>query len=236
MKRILELPTSTPSAFLHLELGTTPIRFVLMVRRLNFLQYILKEDGNSLIHSFLVAQMENTMRGDWWEIVQKDMAELRLDLSLSEIKMMSQQSFKNKVKIHANEAAFTWLQNEQQNLKKIKDLNYSSLVIQNYLKSERLNVQQRKFLSHLRGKMIKVRKNYSKMHECLLCPLCSIKGYHFEDSQEHLLQCVSLCKDSEIDTGTNYSDIFSDLPEKYENITVLLQQKLRLRERLLRNT
>ena len=72
LKRIFELPSSTPSAFLHLELGTTPIRFVLMVLTLNFIQYILKEDGNTLIHSFLVAQMENTVRGK----VQQDVAEL----------------------------------------------------------------------------------------------------------------------------------------------------------------
>ena len=96
-----------------------------MVRRLNFLQYILKEDGNTLIHNFLVAQMENTVRGDWWELVQQDMADLQLDLSWYEIKIMSQQSFKRKVKVRANEAALNWLKNEQQNLKKIQDLNYT---------------------------------------------------------------------------------------------------------------
>ena len=37
--------------------------------------------------------------------------------------MTSQQSFKNKVKIHGNEAAFSWLKNEQQNLKKINPLS-----------------------------------------------------------------------------------------------------------------
>ena len=74
------------------------------------------------------------------------------------------------------------------------------------------------------------------MYESLFCPLCSSKGYLLEESQEHLLDCVSLCNNSELDTGTNYSDIFSDIPEKYENITVLLQQKLRLRDKLLRDT
>ena len=74
------------------------------------------------------------------------------------------------------------------------------------------------------------------MHESLLCPLCPTKEYNFEDSQDHLLQCVSLCNDGDIDTGSKYSDIFSDIPEKYENITVLLQEKLRLHDRLLRNT
>ena len=62
LKKIFELPTSTPAAFLHLELGTIPIRFILMIRRLNFLQYILKEQEDSLIHSFLVAQIENTLK------------------------------------------------------------------------------------------------------------------------------------------------------------------------------
>ena len=38
LKKILELPSSTPSAFLHLELGTIPIRFVLMTCRITFLQ------------------------------------------------------------------------------------------------------------------------------------------------------------------------------------------------------
>ena len=50
LKKIFELPSSTPSAFLHLELGTIPIRFVLMIRRMNFLQYIPKERSDSLIH------------------------------------------------------------------------------------------------------------------------------------------------------------------------------------------
>ena len=89
LKKILELPSSTPAAFVHLELGTLPIRYVIMTRRLLFLQYILKEKGDSLIHSFLVAQMEDTKKGDWWETVQNDIMEIELNLSLSEIKMMS---------------------------------------------------------------------------------------------------------------------------------------------------
>ena len=57
----------------------------------------------------------------------------------------------------------------------------------------------------------------------------------FEDSQEHLLQCKSLCKNGEIiDAGTEYFHIFSEDPSKYEKITILLEQKINLREKLLR--
>ena len=92
LKKMFEIPSSTPAAFLHLELGTLPIRFVIMTRRLLFLQYILQEQGDTLLHSFLVAQMEDTLKGDWWEVVQNDLVELKLDMSLSEIKLMSVES------------------------------------------------------------------------------------------------------------------------------------------------
>ena len=233
LKKIFELPTSTPSAFLHLELGTMPVRFILMVRRLSFLQYILKEKGDTLVHSFLVAQIEQPLKGDWWEQAQQDLAEININLSLAEISKMSVESFKKKVKKCVNDLAFNWLKTEKQRSKKIENIDYSSLSIQDYLTSGKLNVQQRKLLTHLRGKMVNVKTNFSKMHKNLLCILCSQKGYDVEDSQEHILQCISLCKNGEIYAGTNYRDIFSNKSEKYEKITILFEQKIRIREKLL---
>ena len=43
-RRILETPMTTPISILHLELGTTPIRYLIKSRRIMFLQYILKQD------------------------------------------------------------------------------------------------------------------------------------------------------------------------------------------------
>ena len=56
---------------------------------------------------------------------------------------MCQEAFKKKVKVHANEAAFVWLNKTKSKLKKIQNLKYSKLFIQNYLKSENLSVRQR---------------------------------------------------------------------------------------------
>ena len=204
-----------------------------MTRRLNFLQYILKEKEHTLIHSFLVAQIENPLKGDWWELVRQDMMELNLNLSLSEIRQMSKEMFKNKVKTHVNEATFVWLSKEKQRSKKIQNLEHSKLYIQNYLLSEKLSVRQRKFLTHLRGKMVKVKTNFSRMYDNVFCSLCFQPGYESEDSQEHLLQCISLCNSGDIDTGTQYTDIFSETPEKFEKITLILEQKLRLRDKMI---
>ena len=59
LRKVLECPMSTPREMLYLELGVIPIRFQIMIRRLNFLQYILFEDKNSLIHQVLKTQLSH---------------------------------------------------------------------------------------------------------------------------------------------------------------------------------
>ena len=53
---------------------TLPIKYILMTRRLSFLQYILKEDEDSLMLKCLMAQIEAPVQGDWSENVVKDMS------------------------------------------------------------------------------------------------------------------------------------------------------------------
>ena len=55
LRKVLESPVSTPKEMLYLELGVLPIGFIIRMRRLHFLKYILDEDENSLIHTFLKA-------------------------------------------------------------------------------------------------------------------------------------------------------------------------------------
>ena len=147
---------------------------------------------------------------------------------------MSIESFKNKVKTHAAKAAFKWLNDVKERSKKIGNINYSEHRIQNYLLSEELSVQQKKLLTHLRCKMTKVRANYTKMYESKYCQLCLQKGEIFEDSQDHILLCKSLFENGELDTGTDYFDIFSEKIDKQEKITILIEEKLKQREQKLK--
>ena len=83
--------------------------------------------------------------------------------------------------------------------------------------------------------MIKVKANYSKMYESLNCQLCLQSDIENEDNQKHLLICKYLSQQGDIDTGREYSDIYCEEPDRYEKISVLLEQKLKLREKLLIN-
>ena len=82
--------------------------------------------------------------------------------------------------------------------------------------------------------MTKVRANYTKMYKSKNCQLCLQNGEIFEDSQEHILVCKQILKDGEIDTGTDYFDIFSEKTDKQERITILIEEKLKKREQILK--
>ena len=97
-RKILETPISTPKEMLYLEMGVIPIRYIIKMRRLNFLQYILHEDTNSLVHTCLTAQLENPSPGDWGLTCLKDLEELDIKWNISDIENMSKCSFRNKVK------------------------------------------------------------------------------------------------------------------------------------------
>ena len=79
--------------------------YFVRAKRIMFLQYVLKEDRKSLIHKFLMAQIEQPQAGDWWSLVAKDIEELKLNLSLFEIEVMSKEALKIKVKTAVSEEA-----------------------------------------------------------------------------------------------------------------------------------
>ena len=140
-RRILETPKTTPISILHLELGTTPIRHLIKSRRLMFLQYILKQDENTLVYKFLEAQLKNPQKGDWILQVKQDIEDVDLKMTLSEIKLMSEYSFHNRVRKAINKSAFNWLIAEKNKPRsnstpKGSILNYDKFKIQELLSTQ----------------------------------------------------------------------------------------------------
>ena len=72
LRKILEVGSSCPKEMLYLETGTTPIRYIIMTRRLMFFHYILNEDKQSLIGRFLEAQERSPSKNDWVEDSQRE--------------------------------------------------------------------------------------------------------------------------------------------------------------------
>ena len=65
MRNIFQCPSSTPTCIMYLDLQCIPVRYELHKSRILFLHNILQQDPDSLVHSFLIAQSEDRLQGDW---------------------------------------------------------------------------------------------------------------------------------------------------------------------------
>ena len=141
----MEVGKSVSTAFLHLELGTRPLRFIIKTRRIMFLQYVLKEKESSLLSKFLNAQMEEPLAGDWWLTARSDLEDLKLNLSLYDIRSMTKDKFKTLVNSAVEKEAFSWLLEKQQKSEKVKNISYAKLELQNHLVKPVLTIDQPNF-------------------------------------------------------------------------------------------
>ena len=64
LRRILSVPISTCSEALFLETGCLNIGTIIKGRRLNFLQYLTKQDKNSMLYKFFKVQWDFPVKGD----------------------------------------------------------------------------------------------------------------------------------------------------------------------------
>ena len=240
LRKILETGQSVSTAFLHLELGTVPLRFIIKTRRIIFLQYILKQKESSLLSQFLNSQIEDPLHGDWWLTVKNDLEELDLKLSLYDIKIMSKDRFKKLVKEAINEQALSWLLNKKSKSEKVKKvLHGQSLLMQQYLAQPILTISQTKFLFAARARMLFVRCNYPNMQSDTFCPLCSSGSNKVLDTQEHLLFCniVNTNTQQIVASDVKYDDLYSDNIHKQARISMILENNYNIRKNiLLKNT
>ena len=87
----------TSSVFIYLEMGLTPVAFILKSRRLLFLHYILNESEDSTLYKVFHIQLRAPIRGDWALTVREDLKELNIKHSFEEIKQMTKNQTKSNI-------------------------------------------------------------------------------------------------------------------------------------------
>ena len=82
---LLEVARTVPYDLLCLELGVEPLRFLIMRKRLIYLQHILKQKESSLVRQFLITQSLNPRRKDWVTTIKQDLQHLEIIITSLEI-------------------------------------------------------------------------------------------------------------------------------------------------------
>ena len=97
-RKLLSSSGNPSKAFMYLELGITPVKYVIMGRRVNFLHYILNEHIQSMVGQVLRALKEDSRKGDFWWLVQKDLKELNIYMDEIQIRNHTKWQWKQIVK------------------------------------------------------------------------------------------------------------------------------------------
>ena len=187
-RKLLEVPTTTPSVSFYLELGVIPISVAIKQRRLNYLHHLLTRKSDSMLYSFFITQWQNPTKGDWTEQVQVDLLDFNIPCSFSYIQSMTKESFKLLVKTKAKSYALELLLNKKITHSKMKKLDYTDLEIQNYFLETNLKPDEIRTIFKYRTRMEKFGENFRAGKDRIMCPMCNS---HL-DNQELSLQCPVL--------------------------------------------
>ena len=191
MRKLFSLATSAPKEGLYIESGKLPIRFLVMTRRIMYYWHILQREDDELIHRFMSAQQIWTDKNDWVAKVKKNMSEIQLNLTDVQIKALSNEEFKRKVKLKVEIFAYKYVKKLQHSHSKTSELEFDSFCPSEYLVSPYLSKDQVKLLYKLRNYMIDVKLNFGSMHkENPWCRTC----FMVKETQQHLLNCPVIIK------------------------------------------
>ena len=232
---ILECPKYTPVSIMFLDLGIVPIRYILKKCRIIFLQYILKQKTDTLLYTFFKIQNERRLKGDWALLVEQDLLELEIRMTFDQIQSMSVSQFKIYVKEKTNQAAFKWLTSERNKKKSVSHMNYKTLNLQKYFKTDLISTVQKKLLFQLRTQTVPVLANTKFLHpdKNILCPLCQLE----DDTVVHQTRCVQLTEGnpSAVSDICDIEDIYCNTLARQTKFTIFFEAMFNRRKQILKH-
>ena len=187
LRKIFNVAKTAPKVGLYMECGKLPVKFITKMRRIMYYWHILTRNEKELLYKFYSVQKYSPSEGDWVHQVKKDMTDIKLQLSETEIKSLSKCQFQVIVKQKIERLAIEHLLSKRKQ-KSIK-LDIKKFNPQEYLLSKNLSISEVQNLYKLRNSMIDVKENFKSGHEDdLWCRTCSM----FSETQQHLIDCGTI--------------------------------------------
>jgi hypothetical protein len=123
LREIIGAQCKVPVEMLYLETGAIPIKSVMAVKRIIYLHNIVSRDNSELLYRVYFAMKNEPIKGDWINIVRKDMEEIDIKFSDDEISMMSKTDFKSIVKKKMRKHVLDELNTMKEGNAKVRDID-----------------------------------------------------------------------------------------------------------------
>ena len=233
LRCILRAPSKTPKETLYLETGCKPIKYIIKKRRLMYLHHIIRRPENEVIKRFYDAQKLKPSKNDWVVFVEKDKEDLKIKLNDEEIRKYTKNKFKKYLEERIKIEVFKYLMNKKEKHSKTNDLNYDTLKVQNYMKTDNnLTNDEKYFLFKLRTRMTNVKANFKNSFIDLKCKL----GCDSEDNQKHIIECDIILNESQklaSNISIEYEDIFKEDSKSQNTAAKLIYEAWKIRENII---
>ena len=170
---------------MYLDGGQVPARYQIQRYKLNFLQYILQQEEESLLYKMLEAQQKQPVKGDWYSECCKIIENFEIELSFETIKSMTRENFKRLTKERSENLAFLELVKKKESGNKGSSLKYGQkLQMADYLApNNQLSVAEQIQIFHIRSQINPLPSNRG-----LSVPCAAGCGEIMNNS--HILQCI----------------------------------------------
>ena len=162
-----------------------------------------------MIYNFFETQCKTKKTKDWISTVQQNLKDLEFEETLEEIKKMKKMTLKRMLNKAITKKSFERLIAMKEKHSKLKNVTYSNLKMQNYLKASRVKATQNEIetIFKMRSRMADVKLNFRGKYENLECRAC----YQEEESQKHLYECLEILKNKQTKTKMmKYEYIFGE--------------------------
>jgi hypothetical protein len=183
LRAITGAQAKSPTEMLYLETAQVPVKSVIIVRRLLYLQTILHRHKSEIIRQIYDTMKEDPLKDDWIHLVSNDISNIGLNLSDDQICSLTKREFKKIVKSKMRSYTHAELERVKKGHSKVKHISHKDLKKpQPYLMDAMFNNNETSLLFNLRSQSVnEFKANFS----ISICPFCKS---HL-DTQEHALSC-----------------------------------------------
>ena len=189
-----------------------------MTKRLTFLRYILGESTSSMVGQVYSALKQESRKGDFVNLVQADLQEVKINLSDESILSMTKSKWKNMVKRKVIQAGFEQLVYENFTKEKTKYILFEKLEMAKYLQNSR-SKSLSKIIFGARSGTLDIKEWNIWKYNDNICEKCKISA----ETMSHLMTCQAYEGDSHVE---NWKDIYRNDPDIQYEIALKIRKRL----------
>ena len=181
LRKIFNVPHSTLRAFVYLEFGAVPIRYIIHQNQLMFLHHIIHLEDDDPVKKMWENMKLLSGESNWWSSV-KSLLE-KHNIELEDVQNSNRDRFKLLIKRKIQDVTLKELTKDCKEKKKTSFLSYETLQPQDYL--GHLYPCQSRIIFQCRSKTLDIKDHRSYKYKDRLCRKCGIN----EETVQHVTNC-----------------------------------------------